>query len=235
MDILRDETLQLVLVYLGLFLTIYYEYKKKHKRIKYKKIQTVDRCILCFWNAGNDIISSDDIGYLALQHYPVDSVEVKQDMRLNYDIPLKIEKSKVVKWLIESTDNNITLQHTELNFPFLNKRDGYILYIYNLNSESLVESLRLVGRLKGETKFWSVMKQPDEAYNAWSYLSKIFIDVVISFIYIIYVYSIISVNGIGFIEWVIMIIFPYILFKSFSFQLNELMPRKIKKLLKKLV
>lgn len=128
------------MTYISIFLTIYFEFKVKNKKICFQCLNRKDSCIIAFWNACDTTIFREDIQFLSCKADK--SSTVPMFFSTDKDIPLEIEYV---------LNNAQTGNNKRINFAFdyLNKREG-IYFVLRGDSVEPIKSFR--GRIRGEKK-----------------------------------------------------------------------------------
>ena len=128
------------MTYISIFLTIYFGFKVKNKKICFQCLKRKDSCIIAFWNACDTTIFREDIQFLSCKADK--SSTVPMFFSTDKDIPLEIEYV---------LNNAQTGNNKRINFAFdyLNKREG-IYFVLRGDSVEPIKSFR--GRIRGEKK-----------------------------------------------------------------------------------
>lgn len=148
-----DNNILNIVAYLGIFLTIYFSVRVRHKKIKYVVAKKEDEYVIVFWNSCSQSIFREDLFAFCLfanidcickTIYSTDSMVPLElsigENGLLYDDQLQIRFNSLVKRI-------------DLSFDFLNKRKGYILHIKNKPKSSYPSTkFAIYGRIRGESK-----------------------------------------------------------------------------------
>lgn len=144
-NICDNSTIAMAISIVGIVLTVYFSIKINHKKIRYLVACEGDKYIVAFWNACNRTVFCEDLYYF----YAYGNIEC-QCKTLTFsdpDVMLDISLGK------DELVGNVHARKIRFSFDFLNKRNGYIVDIYNKQKDDYVPAKFVMrGRIRGERK-----------------------------------------------------------------------------------
>lgn len=130
---------------ISILVSIYYAKKIDHKKIRFVVATNGEKYIIAFWNACNQVIYKEDL----YEFFFLGNVNCKIETLFSSDkdIPLEIVKGQ------DEIYNTRHQRKCSISFDFLNRRNGYIFKIINLQPKNYyLGKFTIKGRIRGENK-----------------------------------------------------------------------------------
>jgi len=144
-DIFNNSIISMAVSVVGVILTIYFSIKVNHKRINYSVCRKGNKYILAFWNTSNRTIFGEDLYYF----YAYGNVECECKTLFNSDTEVMLNISLGDDQIV----GNRHVSKISFNFDFLNKRNGYIVGVFNKQKDNYIPAkFKVYGRIRGENK-----------------------------------------------------------------------------------
>ncbi len=191
---LAKENVIAFVTYLSLAVTVYFSVRVRHKKIRYTCLNRKgsSEYVIVFWNACSQPIFRQDLYYFyALvntcctdkQTYPVET-----------DIPLEIRFGEDTIDCFKGQKFNRHTKRMNMSFDFLPTKQGYIIYIDNIQDKKyLPAKVKICGRLRGE-KEESVEKSKIDLSSNLLMIIQTFISTFSLFSSVLSLLSIINAN-----------------------------------------
>lgn len=135
-----------MVTYLSFFVTLYFSFRKPHKRITYQVLKKGKIFSILLWNSGDGVIYREDILSLYLRvnkAFKILSFNSSDDT-----IPLDLELNQHDEENLSKYKNT---NRIDISFDFLLPRSGLLIVVNNEQDPTLIpESIEINGRLRGE-------------------------------------------------------------------------------------
>lgn len=144
-NICNNSIITMAISIVGIVLTVYFSIRINHKKIRYLVAREGDKYIVAFWNACNRTVFCEDLYYF----YAYGNIECQCENLISSDpdvmLDISLGKDEIV--------GNVHARKIRFSFDFLNKRNGYIVDIYNKQKDDYFPAKFMMrGRIRGEGK-----------------------------------------------------------------------------------